>query len=121
MSIQTIETMVNWIEDNIKEEPTLKQMSRYVGYSPYYCSSKFHEIVGLSFKTYLNKRKLSHSTVDLKETDDRIIDIAFKYGFSSHEAFTRAFNREFGLSPSKYRRELPVVSLSKKTFFKHSS
>lgn len=114
MSIKTVETMVSWIEDNIREAPTLDEMSSYVGYSPYYCSTKFHEVVGLRFKTYLNKRKLCHAILDLKESEERIIEIAFRYGFSSHEAFTRAFVREFGICPSKYRRELPEVRFLRK-------
>ncbi|MBN2826858.1 MAG: helix-turn-helix transcriptional regulator [Tissierellales bacterium] len=120
MSIQTIETMVNWVEDNITEDPTLGEMSNHVGYSSYYCSSQFHEVVGLSFKAYINKRKLSQAATELVQTGDRIIDIAVKYGFSSHEAFTRAFAREFGYSPSKYRRELPTISLYEKPIIRHS-
>ncbi len=43
MSVETIENMVDWIEDNITDNPTLDDMSRYVGYSSFYCSAKFHE------------------------------------------------------------------------------
>lgn len=111
MSKQTIETMVDWIEDNITEDPTLENMSNYVGYSPYYCSTKFHEKIGINFKTYLNKRRLNHAALDLIESSDRIIDIAFRYGFSSHEAFTRSFFREFKLNPSKFRREVSDFKL----------
>jgi len=115
MSKQTIDTMVGWIEDNITEEPTLENMSNYVGYSPYYCSTKFHERIGISFKTYLNKRRLNHAALDLLQSSDRIIDIAFKYGFSSHEAFTRSFSREYNLSPSRFRREVSdLKSVSRK-------
>ena len=38
MSVETIENMVDWIEDNITDNPTLDDMSRYVGYSSFYCS-----------------------------------------------------------------------------------
>lgn len=56
MSIQTINTMVNWVEDNLTENPTLDDLSCHVGYSSYYCSSKFHEVVGYTFKSYIQKR-----------------------------------------------------------------
>jgi len=114
MSIRTIENMVDWVENNLEEKPTLDKMSSHVGYSPYYCSAKFHETVGLTFKAYVQKRKLSSSTKDLIESEYRIIDIAAKYGFSSHEAFTRAFIREYGLSPSHYRNYLPDIRLFEK-------
>lgn len=109
MSIKTIETMIDWVEGNLIGNPTLEQMSDYVGYSSFYCSSKFHEVVGISFKEYVMKRKLTRAAIDLKETKLRIIDIAVKYGFSSNEAFSRAFCRYCGYSPSQYRKTLPLI------------
>ncbi|GAA4654067.1 AraC family transcriptional regulator [Anaerocolumna aminovalerica] len=109
MSIKTIENMVNWVEENIEECPTLEEMSDFVGYSPCYCSTKFHEYVGVSFKDYIQKRQLSMAAVALQKTKGRIIDIAIQYGFSSHEAFTRAFTRAYGYTPFQYRKLLPEI------------
>lgn len=114
MSTKTIENMVNWVEGNLVYNPTLEQMSDYVGYSSFYCSSKFHEIVGISFKEYVLRRKLTMAAIELKETKFRIIDIAVKYGFSSNEAFSRAFLKFYGYSPSQYRKLLPSVPLYEK-------
>ena len=105
MSVKTIETMINWVEDNIEERPTLEAMAEYVGYSSYYCSSKFHEVVGISFKEYVRKRKLALAVKELKNTQKRILDIAVQYGFSSNEAFTRAFSKLYGCSPNEYRKQ----------------
>ncbi|WMJ85942.1 helix-turn-helix transcriptional regulator [Anaerocolumna sp. MB42-C2] len=105
MSVKTIETMINWVEDNIEEGPTLEAMAEYVGYSSYYCSSKFHEVVGISFKEYVRKRKLALAVKELKNTQKRILDIAIQYGFSSNEAFTRAFAKLYGCSPNEYRKQ----------------
>lgn len=106
MSVKTIETMIGWVEDNIEETPTLDAMARYVGYSSYYCSAKFHEVVGMSFKEYVQHRKLALAVSDLLNTDRRILDIAVKYGFSSNEAFTRAFSKIYGSSPNEYRKSI---------------
>ena len=110
MSIKTIERMVNWVEGNLEECPTLEKMSDFVGYSPSYCSTKFHEYVGISFKDYIQKRQLSMAAIALQQTKYRIIDIAIQYGFSSHEAFTRAFVRVYGYTPFQYRKMLPEIS-----------
>jgi AraC-like DNA-binding protein len=104
MSVQTIEKMVDWVEDNITNNPTLDRMSAYVGYSPYYCSTKFHEVTGITFKQFVFKLRLFHAASEIKNTKNRFIDIAFKYGFSSQEAFTRAFKGKYGCSPSQYRK-----------------
>ncbi len=111
MSIKTIENMVQWIEDNIADSPTLASMSDYVGYSPYYCSSKFHENVGITFKQYLAKRRLALASEEVKTTRSRLLDIALKYGFSSQESFSRAFSVAFDCTPSQYRRSQMSINL----------
>ena len=109
MSIKTIEAMVNWVEANLEENPTLEEMSDHVGYSSSYCSTKFHEHVGVSFKDYILKRQLSMAATALINTEYRIIDIAMQHGFSSHEAFTRAFVRTYGVTPFQYRKRVPEI------------
>lgn len=120
MSNKIIENMVEWVESNLERTPTLEKMSAYVGYSPFYCSSKFHEYVGISFRTYINKRRLSLAAIELKKSDDRILDIAIKYGFSSHEAFTRAFNKNYGCTPIQFRKLLPEINLYPKAEVLHN-
>lgn len=105
MSLNTLENMVHWVDANIKMNPTLEDMSSFVGYSPYYCSTKFHEYMGITFKQYIAKRKLKFATIDIANTQKRLVDIAMEYGFSSQEAFTRAFVGAHGKSPYKYRKE----------------
>ncbi len=109
MSVKTIENMIDWVEDNLEEDPTLEKMSDFVGYSPCYCSTKFHEYVGVSFKDYIQKRHLSMAAMALQKTKYRVIDIAIQHGFSSHEAFTRAFVRVYGYTPFQYRKFLPEI------------
>lgn len=104
MSVKTIETMIGWVEKNLKNEPTLEKMSDYVGYSSFYCSVKFHEAVGISFKEYVIMRKLDLAAIDLRDSKDKILDIALRYGFSSNEAFSRAFNKVSGYTPSQFRK-----------------
>jgi AraC-like DNA-binding protein len=106
MSVQTIETMVKWVENKVTENPTLKEMSSYVGYSPFYCSSKFKEHMGVSYKQFLSKCRLTAATNDLRSTNDKIIDIALRYGYSSSESLTRAFTKRFKCSPTQYRKDL---------------
>lgn len=101
--------MVKWVEENIENEPTLERMAEDIGYSKFYCSAKFHEYVGISYKEYVLMRKLSLAADLLLETNDRLIDIAVRYGFSSHEAFSRAFRKRYGYAPSYFRENRPFV------------
>ncbi len=89
---------------------TLAYLARRLGYSEFYVSRKFREISGMQFREYLRLRKLALALKQLRETDCGILDIALQYGFSSHEAFSRAFRRAYGIPPSAYRRNpVPVV------------
>ncbi len=104
MSVQTIEIMAKWVENHLTEGPTLKDMSSYVGYSPFYCSAKFREHMGMTYKQFLAQCRLAAATNDLRNTDDKITDIAFRYGYSSSESLTRAFAAIFKCSPRQYRK-----------------
>ena len=104
MSVQTIEIMAKWVENNLTENPTLKDMSSYVGYSPFYCSMKFREHMGMTYKQFLARCRLTAAANDLRNTDDKITDIAFRYGYSSSESLTRAFTMIYKCSPTQYRK-----------------
>lgn len=104
MSVQTIETMAEWVENNVSKAPTLKDMSSHVSYSPFYCSAKFREHMGMTYKQFLATCKLRAAESDLINTNDKITDIAFRYGYSSCESLTRAFTAAYKCSPRQYRR-----------------
>lgn len=111
---KNMQTIVDEIDICIKnkddEALTLKHLADRLGYSEFYFSRKFSEISGMKFKDYLRYRKLAFSLIDLRNTDCGILEIALNYGFSSHEAFTRAFREAYGITPSQYRRKpVPVV------------
>ncbi len=108
---ETVQKMLDWIEKNIGENPTLLKMSEQVGYSPYYCSVKFHKTCGMTIKRYISGRRLALAALELRDTNERIIDIAMKYGFSSQEALTRAFAAAFSCAPAAYRRNPTPVPL----------
>lgn len=104
-----MEKMVEWVEDNIKGNPTLGEMSDHVRYSSFYCSIKFHDYVGITFKQYIAKRRISLAEKEIKTTNRRFLDIALDYGFSTQEAFTRAFTKAYGCTPSKCRKQAAVA------------
>ena len=85
------------------EALTLSKLSETLGYSEFYVSRKFKEISGMSFRDYLRYRKLAFALKEVRDSESRLLDIAVKYGFSSHEAFTRAFKEAYSITPAEYR------------------
>ncbi len=45
---EAVQKMIDWIDENICENPSLVHMAEQIGYSPYYCSARFHEIIRFS-------------------------------------------------------------------------
>lgn len=116
---EAVQQMIDWLDAHITETPTLLEMSKQIGYSPYYCSSRFHAITGVTLKNYMAARRLSLAAEALRDTDARILDIALNYGFSSQQALTRAFVYAYGCTPAAYRRNPgPIpVSMKKEVLF----
>lgn len=98
------------IKKHNDEALTLKQLSGRLGYSEFYMSRKFKEISGMQFRDYLRYRRLAFALKEVRDTENGFLDIALNYGFSSQEAFTRAFKEAYGITPGEYRRNpIPVV------------
>ena len=96
------------------EALTLRFLSRKLGYSEFHTTRKFKEISGMQFRDYLRLRKLAFALKEVRDSEKNILDIAFDYGFSSHEAFTRAFKGTYDVTPSEYRKKpRPVVLRTK--------
>ena len=108
---QAVQKMMEWLEGQLCAQPTLLEMSRAVGYSPTYCSALFHQVCGITLRDYVARRRLTLAALDLLRGQERILDIAVKYGFSSQEAMTRAFKGAFGCTPAEYRRNPRPIPL----------
>lgn len=109
---EAVQKMIDWIEDNLTESPSLLAMSAHIGYSPQYCSRIFHDISGMTIKDYIAGRRLARATLEIRDSDSRLLDVALKYGYSSHEALTRAFVNAYGCTPSAYRRHTVPLPMS---------
>lgn len=109
---EMVQRMVDWLEEHLTENPVLLKMSEQLGYSPYYCSRQFNQYTGMTLRDYVWTRRISRAALELRDTDQRVLDIAVKYGFSSQEAFTRAFHKAFGMTPAAYRKSPRPIPLS---------
>ena len=113
-----IQSIVDEIDACMKkyddEALTLRVLSKRLGYSEYYTTRKFKEVSGMQFRDYLRHRKLAFALKEVRDSQKSLLEIAFDYGFSSHEAFTRAFKGTYGITPSEYRKNpKPVVLRTK--------
>ena len=68
-------------------------------------------MTGYGIGEYIRNRRLYQTAVDLKETDDKVIDIASRYGYETPESFTKAFSRFHGATPSQVRGGAAINTL----------
>lgn len=99
-----LQKSINYIESNLKSNIKLEQISKVAGYSLPHFYRVFSAIVGCPVKEYVRKRRLSNAMFDIVTSKKSITEIAFEYGFESHEAFTRSFKLAYGAPPSRFRK-----------------
>ncbi|MHB1454104.1 MAG: helix-turn-helix domain-containing protein [Saccharofermentanales bacterium] len=106
-----VSKMQEYIASHLQEPITLRQLAREAGYSPWHSARLFKELTGKPPFDYIRTLRLSKAAMALRDGKGRIIDTAFDFVFDSHEGFTRAFSREFGISPKKYSMSPPPIQL----------
>lgn len=102
---------MNFIEENIENEITLKDISEAARLSAFHFTRLFHSLVGETVSSYIRKRRLTLAAEDLLESSLKIIDIAFKYQFQSQAAFTRAFKKQFHITPARIKKYSKLIAL----------
>ncbi len=83
----------------------LDTLARRSGYSPFHFHRRFVSVVGETPKRHLMRLRLERAAYLVAVTEQQFLAIALDVGFRSHETFTRAFRRHFGITPTEYRRK----------------
>ncbi|OLR65016.1 AraC family transcriptional regulator [Peptoniphilus porci] len=113
-----IKKIIHYLDENYREKISLNDIADLVGYHPNYTSEIFSNSVGIPFTEYLQRKRLSAATKDLKQSDKKISEIALDYGFSNVRSFNTSFRESFGRSPSKYRESLDKETIEIDAQFK---
>ena len=109
--IKAVKRMQSFIEAHLAEPVTLTGLARAACYSPWHAARLFKEYTGRAPFEYIRQLRLSVAADKLCAAPRKVIDVAFDFVFDSHEGFTRAFTRQFGISPLMFRRKKPAVVL----------
>ncbi len=87
-------------------ESSLNALVERSGWSKFYFLREFHRVTGETPKQYLQRVRLEKAAAKLNSNDLTVLEIALDAGFRSHEVFTKAFRKQFGLTPSQYRKRM---------------
>ena len=92
-----------FIESHFTEDLTLDDVATAGGVSRYHMSRVFGSATGCSIVRYVRGRRLTEAARTLAGGAPDILAVALDAGYNSHEAFTRAFRDQFGLTPEVLR------------------
>jgi len=93
-----------YLHEHYAEPLSREQVARYVGASESYLANCFHQELGLSPMTYLNRYRIKQARALLEVGELNVTEVALSVGFSDSAYFGRVFQREVGVSPGAYRR-----------------
>lgn len=103
--ITGIQNAINYIEEHLTEEIDYEIVAKEAACSSFYLQRIFGILCGMTLGDYIRNRRLTLAGNELSAADDKVIDIALKYGYESPESFTRAFSRFHGVTPSEAKKD----------------
>ena len=101
--LTSIRGAVAYMEDHLTDDVSLDDVARVVHLSPFFLQRGFSLMTGYGVGEYLRNRRLCQAALDLQGTGEKVIDIAFRYGYETPESFTKAFTRFHGATPTQVR------------------
>lgn len=107
--IEKLNQAINYMEEHITEDMDYAKLGKIAGCSSYHFQRMFTYLAGVPLSEYVRRRRMSLAAVDIQNGDEKIIDVALKYGYSSPTAFNRAFQSVHGITPSAVKSEGVLV------------
>ncbi|MGO4287090.1 AraC family transcriptional regulator [Bosea sp. TAB14] len=109
-----VKTAIWCIESRFASELSLDEIAEVSGVSRFHLCRAFGASTGRSVMRYVRERRLTEAARQLADGAPDILSVALSWGYGSHEAFTRAFREQFGMTPEalRARRDLSILRLS---------
>ena len=112
MSDFMVEMALDFIDEHIEDKLFLDDIAKSIGYSPFYVSRMFSQKMGISIVSYIRMRKLQFAFSSLQKSKT-ILEVAYQYGFETHEGSTRSFKQFFGFSPKVIKEQKMAYTIPK--------
>lgn len=111
--IKSFNNTIDYLETVLDGEISEKKVTQLSGYSYSMFSRLFSILTETTLSEYLRSRKLTEAAIILRDTNEKIIDIAFKFGYESSDSFGTAFKNFHGFTPSEVRNGKPFKLVSR--------
>ena len=111
--IKSFNNTIDYLETVLDDEIDEKKVTQLSGYSYSMFSRLFSILTETTLSEYLRSRRLTEAAVILRNKDEKIIDVAFKFGYESSDSFGTAFKNFHGFTPSEVRNGKPFKLVSR--------
>jgi len=98
--LKRLNSAVNYMEEHLTDNFDLDKMAQIACCSTFHFQRMFSYLAEVPLSEYIRRRKMTRAAFDLQNGNDKVIDIALKYGYDSPTAFNRAFQSIHGIAPS---------------------
>ncbi|TVY11239.1 helix-turn-helix domain-containing protein [Paenibacillus cremeus] len=110
---EIVQRAIDFIEKHLDEPLDLEQIAEAAAMSLPNLYRLFYAMTGHPIKEYIRKRRLSEAARFLRQTDLSAMDIGFRCGFDTYQAFLKSFKRSTGLTPGIYRQAELIFSFER--------
>ena len=117
MNSNNLNKMITYIENNLDNEIDYNQLSKITNTNIFIIDRIFLFLTGISITEYIKKRRLSKAFEEIRNTNKKIIDIAFKYQYNSAASFNRAFKKQFNVTPTECRKGIGIYKIKTIEYF----
>jgi len=110
--IKRVNKIIDFVERNLDKELSLKSLSKMANYSPYHFHRIFLQITKETLNSFIVRKRIEKIAAILTVgTEESLSDLAFKYGFSSGNAFSRAFRKFYDVNPSEFKEKFSKIGV----------
>jgi two-component system, response regulator YesN len=100
-----IREIEKYVEDNLNDKLTLKDVANHFAFSPNYLGFIFKEETNEAFSDFMIRKRLEKAKELLQDPKLKIYEIADIVGYKNLTYFSRQFKEYFGITPGEYRKE----------------
>lgn len=101
--MEALNQSIEFMESHLMENITSDEVAKSVNMSSFYYQKGFKILTGYTIGEYLRNRRLTLAGIELLQNQEKVINVAYKYGYETPESFTKAFTRFHGITPSQVK------------------
>ncbi len=113
---KSLNEIINYIENHLEEKIDFNILAKILGVNTYTLQRIFSLLTNITLTDYIRKRRLSIAGEELYLNNEKIIDIALKYGYENPTSFSRAFEQFHGILPSQVTKDTKLKIYPKLEF-----